>query len=47
MMKNHRPIRVGLFGIGLDAYRQQFKGLKSRAWKVMSAPSVTRLNDRG
>ena len=30
-MTNHkRPLRVGLFGIGLDAYWPQFKGLKSR-----------------
>lgn len=27
---SHRPLRVGLFGIGLDAYWPQFKGLKSR-----------------
>jgi L-arabinose isomerase len=25
-----RPLRVGLFGIGLDAYWPQFKGLKQR-----------------
>jgi L-arabinose isomerase len=29
-MKNNRPLRVGLFGIGLDAYWPQFKGLKQR-----------------
>lgn len=27
---SHPPLRVGLFGIGLDAYWPQFKGLKSR-----------------
>lgn len=27
---SHRPLRVGLFGIGLDSYWPQFKGLKSR-----------------
>jgi L-arabinose isomerase len=26
----HRPLRVGLFGIGLEAYWDQFKGLKPR-----------------
>ncbi len=26
----HRPLRVGLFGIGLDAYWPQFEGLKDR-----------------
>jgi len=30
MMKDHRPLRVGLFGIGLDAYWPQFNGLKQR-----------------
>ncbi len=25
-----RPLRVGLFGIGLDTYWPQFKGLKLR-----------------
>jgi L-arabinose isomerase len=30
MSKNPRPLRVGLFGIGLDTYWPQFKGLKSR-----------------
>ena len=25
-----RPLRVGLFGIGLDSYWPQFKGLKTR-----------------
>lgn len=29
-MKNQRPLRVGLFGIGLEAYWPQFKGLKAR-----------------
>ena len=29
-MKNNRPLRVGLFGIGLEAYWSQFKGLKPR-----------------
>ena len=29
-MNNNRPLRVGLFGIGLDAYWPQFKGLKQR-----------------
>jgi L-arabinose isomerase len=29
-MKNQRPLRVGLFGIGLDTYWPQFKGLKPR-----------------
>ena len=29
-MKKVRPLRVGLFGIGLDAYWRQFKGLKQR-----------------
>ena len=24
------PVRIGLFGIGLDAYWQQFSGLKER-----------------
>src|SRR5271165_5468638 len=28
--KANRPLRVGLFGIGLDAYWPQFKGLKRR-----------------
>jgi L-arabinose isomerase len=28
--KPERPLRVGLFGIGLDAYWPQFKGLKQR-----------------
>ena len=28
--KTKRPLRVGLFGIGLDAYWPQFKGLKQR-----------------
>src|SRR5271163_3936178 len=30
MTKTTRPLRVGLFGIGLDAYWPQFKGLKAR-----------------
>jgi len=30
MTKTKRPLRVGLFGIGLDAYWAQFKGLKPR-----------------
>lgn len=30
MNKTGRPLRVGLFGIGLDAYWPQFKGLKAR-----------------
>lgn len=30
-----RPLRVGLFGIGLDAYWQQFKGLKPRLEKYV------------
>ena len=30
MTNRNRPLRVGLFGIGLDAYWPQFKGLKSR-----------------
>jgi hypothetical protein len=29
-IKTKRPLRVGLFGIGLDAYWPQFKGLKPR-----------------
>jgi L-arabinose isomerase len=29
-MKNRRTLRVGLFGIGLDTYWPQFKGLKQR-----------------
>ena len=29
-MKNRRTLRVGLFGIGLDTYWPQFKGLKPR-----------------
>src|SRR5208283_5856133 len=29
-VKTIRPLRVGLFGIGLDAYWPQFKGLKTR-----------------
>ena len=28
--KTKRPLRVGLFGIGLDSYWPQFKGLKQR-----------------
>jgi hypothetical protein len=28
--KTRQPLRVGLFGIGLDAYWLQFKGLKQR-----------------
>ena len=28
--KTKRPLRVGLLGIGLDAYWPQFKGLKQR-----------------
>ena len=30
MINNPRPLRVGLFGIGLDTYWPQFKGLKPR-----------------
>lgn len=30
MSKIHRPLRVGLFGIGLDTYWPQFAGLKAR-----------------
>jgi hypothetical protein len=26
----HRPLRIGLFGIGLDAYWPKFKGLKAK-----------------
>ncbi len=29
-MENKYPLKVGLFGIGLDAYWPQFKGLKER-----------------
>ena len=29
-IKTKRPLRVGLFGIGLDSYWPQFKGLKQR-----------------
>jgi len=29
-MKNPYPLKIGLFGIGLDAYWPQFKGLKER-----------------
>ncbi|MGA0177249.1 MAG: arabinose isomerase, partial [Chthoniobacterales bacterium] len=29
-MKNPSPLRVGLFGIGLDTYWPQFDGLKDR-----------------
>jgi L-arabinose isomerase len=28
--KTKRPLRVGLFGIGLDSYWPQFKGIKQR-----------------
>jgi hypothetical protein len=30
---NSTPIRLGLFGIGLDTYWPQFKGLKNRELK--------------
>jgi L-arabinose isomerase len=29
-MSKHYPLRVGLFGIGLEAYWPQFEGLKPR-----------------
>lgn len=29
-MKSHFPLKIGLFGIGLDAYWPQFEGLKDR-----------------
>jgi len=29
-MTSSTPLRLGLFGIGLDTYWPQFKGLKSR-----------------
>ena len=29
-MKSKFPLKIGLFGIGLDAYWPQFKGLKDR-----------------
>ncbi len=45
------PLRVGLFGIGLEAYWPQFKGLKSRLESYLSIveerlkqPSVEILN---
>jgi L-arabinose isomerase len=39
MTKTNRPLRVGLFGIGLDAYWAQFQGLKPRLEGYLSVVS--------
>ena len=48
---SHMPLRVGLFGIGLDTYWPQFKGLKSRlegylqfVFKQLARPGVEVIN---
>ena len=49
--KMHHPIRIGLFGIGLEAYWPQFKGLKQRlegyldiVGKKLERPDATVVN---
>ncbi len=39
MTKNEFPLKIGLFGIGLDAYWQQFAGLKERLQSYISIVS--------
>ena len=35
-MREYNILKVGLFGIGLDAYWEQFQGLKERLEKYLS-----------
>jgi hypothetical protein len=41
------PLRVGLFGIGLDAYWRQFAGLKERLEQNVRAPGAKTAATRG